>query len=148
MNFSHVMYDTACLVMRLALAVVFIAHGWQKFYVWSIEGTTERFTDMGVPFPDVAAPGVAILELVGGGLIGLGIGTRALAGALGATMVGALALVHADNGVFVNDNGFELVLMLVAGCLVVVLLGPGSVRADWLFTRRSEDDEWADSYPM
>lgn len=146
MNFSHVMYDIACLVLRLALAVVFVAHGWQKFYVWSIDGTVERFTEMDVPFPDVAAPGVAILELVGGGLLGLGIGTRVLAAALGATMAGALALVHLDNGVFVADNGFELVLMLATGCLVLVLLGPGAVRADLLFSR-SDDDEWADAYP-
>lgn len=144
MYLSNVLYDTACLVMRLALAVVFVAHGWQKVYVWTLDGTAERFADMGVPAPDITAPGVAMLELVGGGLLGLGIATRFVAACLAGAMASALLLVHAENGVFVIDNGFELVLVLAAGCVVVVLLGPGAVKADWLFAR-GDDDEWVDN---
>lgn len=143
--FSQVMYDAASLILRAALAVVFVAHGWQKVYVWTIDGTVERFAEMSVPAADIAGPGVAILEIVGGGLIGLGIATRLLAGALGGVMVGAVVFVHGENGVFVADNGFELALVLAAGCVVLVLLGPGAVRADLLFTRKDED-EWADDY--
>lgn len=145
MYFSQVMYDAASLVLRLALAVVFVAHGWQKVYVWTIDGTVERFAEMDIPAADIAGPGVAILEIVGGALIGLGIGTRLLAAALGAVMVGAVVFVHAENGVFVADNGFELALVLAAGCVVLVLLGPGAARADLLFPRK-EDDEWVDDY--
>ncbi|WP_166354725.1 DoxX family protein [Phytoactinopolyspora limicola] len=149
MSPSRALNDAACLLLRLALAFVFVAHGWQKFYDWSIDGTIERFAEMNIPFPDVSAPSVAVLELVGGGLLGLGILTRVLAAVLAGTMIGALVLVHAENGPFVVANGFELVLVLAAGCIAVVLLGPGRVRADKLLIRwfRTEDDEMVQVTP-
>jgi putative oxidoreductase len=44
-------------------------------------------------------------------------------------------LVHAENGVFVADNGFELVLALVAGLLVIAMLGAGRLSADGILGR-------------
>lgn len=141
MNASRALNDAACLLLRLVLAVVFVAHGWQKFYDWTLDGTVERFTEWGVPFPDVSAPAVAVLELVGGGLLGLGIFTRLMAAVLAASMIGALVLVHAEHGPFVVDNGFELVLVLAGGCVAVVLLGPGRVRSDGMIARWFAKDQ-------
>lgn len=146
---SRALHDAACLLLRLGLATVFVAHGWQKFYNWTIDGTTERFTEMNIPFPEVTAPSVAVLELVGGGMLALGIVTRLVAAVFTATMVGAIVFVHAGNGPFVGDGGFELVLVLAAGSAAVVLLGPGRVRMDRLLIKwfSSEDDELVEVAP-
>ena len=45
-------------------------------------------------------------------------------------MIGALALVHASAGVFVEAGGFELVLLLAAAALAVALVGPGRLSVD------------------
>ncbi|AYY15203.1 DoxX family protein [Actinobacteria bacterium YIM 96077] len=146
---TRVLHDAGRLLLRAALAVVFVAHGWQKVYDWTIEGTTERFVDMEIPFPEVSAPTVAVLELVGGGLLGLGVLTRLVAVALGSSMIGALVLVHAENGPFVEDGGWELVLVLAAGCMTIALVGPGRVRMDRVLVRwfEKEDDELAEPPP-
>lgn len=149
MSPSRALHDAACLLLRLGLAAVFVAHGWQKFYDWTIDGTTDRFAEMNIPFPEITAPGMAVLELVGGAMLGFGIVTRLIAAMFTAAMIGAIVLVHAENGPFVADGGFELTLVLATGSLVIVLLGPGRVRLDKLLIKwfSSEDDEVVEVAP-
>ncbi|WP_336884606.1 DoxX family protein [Corynebacterium renale] len=67
--------DITALVARLLTGTVLIAHGWQKFNEWTIAGTTQAFEGMGVPLPSLSAPLAAVIELVGGILILVGLGT-------------------------------------------------------------------------
>ena len=84
------------------------------------------------------APVVATLELVGGMVLVLGVLSRPIAALLTPNMVGALALVHATAGIFVETGGFELVLLLAAAALAVVLVGPGRLSVDnALFGRKT-----------
>ncbi|WP_350271502.1 DoxX family protein [Brevibacterium sp. CBA3109] len=46
-----------------------MAHGWEKFNKWTVSGTTQRFAQMGVPLPDIAAPFATFIELIGGALL-------------------------------------------------------------------------------
>ena len=69
---------------------------------------------MAVPMSSAAAVFAAVVELIGGAALLLGAAT-ALAGALVVlNMLGAFLLVHIGNGVFVTDNGFELVAVIAA----------------------------------
>ena len=86
------------------LGFLFAAHGWQKFNEFTIAGTQAAFAKMGVPAAEVAAPVVAILELVGGVALILGVLTRVFAALLALDMLGALFLVHASAGVFVGNR--------------------------------------------
>ena len=45
-------------------------------------------------------------------------------------MLGAFLLVHIGNGVFVTDNGFELVAVIAAVALLLVAVGPGRLSID------------------
>lgn len=120
----------AITALRIILGFLFAAHGWQKFNEWTIAGTQSAFTQMGVPAADLAAPAVAILELVGGIALILGVLTRIVAALLVVNMLGALFLVHASAGVFVANGGYELVLLLAAAAFALVLTGPGRISVD------------------
>lgn len=124
-------------LLRLAVGFVFIAHGWQKFSVFTIAGTKASFGQMGVPAADLVAPLVASLEIVGGIALVLGLLTRAFAGLLTLNMLGALFLVHASAGIFVEDGGIELVLMLAASAAAIALMGPGKIAVDGFIFGRS-----------
>lgn len=119
-------------MLRLAFGFLFLAHGWQKYFQYTLEGTTASFDQMGIPAAGIIAPVAATLEIVGGAALILGLLTRVFAGLLGAQMVVALFMVHIPGGVFVENGGFELVLALAAGALALFLVGPGRVSVDAL----------------
>ncbi len=117
-------------ILRIVTGFLFAAHGWQKFAEFTMAGTQAAFAQMGVPAAQVAAPVVATLELVGGIALIVGVLTRVFAALLALNMLGALFLVHAPAGVFVQTGGFELVLLLAAAALSVALVGAGRVSVD------------------
>jgi len=43
--------------------------------------------------------------------------------------------VHAENGVFLDNGGFEPVLALIAGLLILAMLGAGKFGADGILGR-------------
>lgn len=128
-------------LLRLAFGFLFLAHGWQKYFQFTIEGTTAAFGQMGVPAASLLAPMAATLEIAGGAAIILGLLTRVFAGLLGVQMVVALFMVHAAGGVFVENGGFELVLALAAGALALLLVGPGRISLDALIFKGKKADK-------
>ncbi len=127
--------DIALLISRVALGVILLAHGWQKFNEWTLAGTAAAFTDMGIPVPTAAATFSAVVEMFGGAALILGLLTPLVALLNTVNLLGALVLVHAGNGVFVGDNGYELVLALAAGLLVIAMLGAGKYSVDGVIGR-------------
>ena len=65
----------AVLLVRLMVGGVFLSEGIQKFLFPDQLGVG-RFTRIGIPFPDVMAPFVAVVEIVCGSLLLLGLGAR------------------------------------------------------------------------
>ncbi|WP_336712042.1 DoxX family protein [Arthrobacter sp. USHLN218] len=127
----------ALAILRVVLGYIFVMHGWQKYNDIGIAGMQAGFGQMGVPNAEVFAVLVIILELVGGVLLIIGFLSRPIAALLAVEMVGAWVLVHAPNGFFVSENGYELVLILAAAALTIVLAGPGRFSLDYaLFGRR------------
>jgi putative oxidoreductase len=122
--------DLAVLVARVAIGVVLIAHGAQKFFTFGLAGTVDSFAGMGIPVPEAAALFAAVVELVGGAALVLGAATPVVGLLVALNMLGALVLVHVGNGVFVDQGGFELVAALGAGALVLAATGPGAWSVD------------------
>ncbi len=119
--------DTALLLIRLVVGVVFFAHGAQKvlgvFGGYGLQGTVAAMTKAGMP---VIVPYlVSFGELLGGlGLI-FGVLTRIAAAGMFIEMLGAVLLVHWKNGFFADKMGFEYPLTLCIVCLGILLAGPG-----------------------
>ncbi|MFJ3959262.1 DoxX family protein [Arthrobacter sp. NPDC090010] len=129
--------DTALAVLRIALGVVFFAHGWQKVFEFTLPGVQGSFGQMGVPAAEIAGPAIAFLELIGGAALVLGLVTRVVGALLALDMLGAIVLVHAQAGLFVDQGGMELVLVLGVGALALAIAGAGRFSLDALvFGRR------------
>jgi len=108
-------------LIRLALGIVFIAHGWSKF--GNMDQTIGFFGSLGLP--SVVAYLVAIVELLGGIAMIVGFYTTTFGFLLSIVMVGAIFLVKIgkmDAGLI---GGYELELTLLAASLAVALVGAG-----------------------
>ncbi|ACO46709.1 DoxX family protein [Deinococcus deserti] len=127
--------DLALTLLRVVIGAIFIAHGFQKFFLYTLPGTTGAFTQMGVPLPGLTAPLVATLELLGGLALVAGFLTRPVAALLAATMLGALVLVHLPAG-FLGANGMEFPLALMAATSALALSGAGRYALDHVLSRR------------
>jgi len=138
--------ETAPLILRVMLGLVFFPHGAQKVLGWfgghGLAGTLDYFTQtMGVPL--ILALLVIAAEFLGSlGLI-VGLLTRVAAFGIGCVMLGAIALVHWQNGFFMNwggnqgGEGFEYHLLALAISMALMISGGGRFSLDGLLHRRS-----------
>ncbi|MCJ0976774.1 DoxX family protein [Rhodococcus sp. ARC_M12] len=129
---STVVRDVVALVARIGLGVVFIAHGWQKLNTFGLDGAAASFEMMNVPLPTASAYFATFVELVGGGALVLGIFTPIAGLLLFLNMLGAAIFVHFENGVFATENGYELVVALGVGALLLAAFGAGRISIDGL----------------
>lgn len=135
---TNTRWDIGLTAQRLILGIVFFAHGAQKvlglFGGLGLASTVSLFESMGLPA--VIAWSVPFIEFLGGiGLI-LGLYTRIWALGIAAIMVGAISLVHAPHGFFMNwfgnqtGEGFEYHLLVLAIAFSLMLNGGGPFSLD------------------
>jgi putative oxidoreductase len=79
----------APLFARITVGWVFLWSGWGKLQ--NLPQVTENFIGWGIPFPHLLTPFVSGVEFFGGLFLLLGLLTRISAGALGITMIVAIA---------------------------------------------------------
>jgi putative oxidoreductase len=122
------------LAARFVLGWVFMWSGWAKFQF--TPDMIERFTQWGIPFPQVMTPLVSGIEFVGGLFLILGFLTRISAGALGVVMIVAIkAVLWEDVDSLETLLGFDESAYL-AVFLWLAIAGPGKVALDpWLQQR-------------
>lgn len=113
------------LLLRLAMGIMFLAHGLTKVFVFTLPGTLHFFHSIG--YPSIVAYLVLLAELGGGILLILGFWARWIALALVPEMLGVIAF-HFHNGwVFVaKGGGWEYPAFWLVGLVVLLLLGNGA----------------------
>lgn len=136
MVLPDIVRDLALLVTRIGMGVVLVAHGWQKLATDGFDGTTRSFEQMGIPLPSLSAYFVTFVEVLGGAALILGLTVTVVGILVALEMAGAFVFVHLDNGVFVEDGGFELVLVIGVTALLLAALGSGRIGLDHLFGER------------
>ena len=126
MRFLNALQPIGLGVLRWALTVIFIYHGYPKL-VRADAGMHEFFVQHGFPGYFVGLAG--ILECAGGGLLAIGLFTRPVALLLALEMGIALWKVKLVHGVMaVNEYQFELAL--AAACLALATVGAGLLSID------------------
>jgi len=114
----------AVLVVRLALGLMFLAHGLTKLFIFTPAGTAAFFQSVG--FPGFLAYPVMAFEIIGGVMLVLGIYTRWVAAAAVVQLFAASTVHFANGWSFTNANGgWEYPIYLAITALVVALLGDG-----------------------
>src|SRR5271170_7843023 len=135
--------STATAILRLAMGVVFFAHGAQKMLGWfggfGFSGTMGFLTQMlRIPAP-LAFLAIAAEFFGGIGLI-FGFLTRVGAFGIGMNMIVAVVLVHHDFGFFMNwtgaqkGEGFEFHLLVFAIAAFLMIKGAGAFSLDRVLT--------------
>lgn len=122
------------LLVRLFVGYFFFETGLAK--VGNLDAMAERFAGWGIPFPAFSAALSAYTELVGGGLVVLGLATRLAAIPLTVNMVVAVLVVNIrrvsdlDEFVELSEPLYALVF------LWLLFAGPGRASLDHLLWRR------------
>ena len=120
----------AATVLRVVLGIIFIAHGKAKFD-GGMEGVSGFFGSLGIPVPDLMAPLITALEMGGGLLLIIGLGTRIVALLFALEMIGTTLLVRVPLGLIAEQGvGAEFDLAMLAGSLAILFLGPGKLAVD------------------
>lgn len=126
--------DIAFFFIRLVLGLAIAAHGSQKLFGWfggyGLAGTAGFFEQLGFRPGKLFAFAAGSGEVAGGILTALGIG-----GALGPAiivmvMLVAIFSVHARNGFFAQNNGWELNTFYITTALAIAFAGNGAFSLD------------------
>lgn len=122
------------LFARVAIGAVFFQSGLGKLR--NLDQVTEFFTGLGIPLATVQAPAIAALELAGGALIVLGLGTRIAAALLACVMIVATA-----TAIWPHLGSWRDVLGTVetayfAIFVYLVVHGAGALSLDTIVARR------------
>lgn len=128
--------------MRLVLAAIFLAHGISKLNS-GMDLMADWFSSLGLP--GFLAYMVAMLELVCGTLMGLGVLTRSAAIGFIVVMIGAIVTVKLPAGLLGNAGspGYELDLALMALAAYFVASKETGFGIDSLFAERDRREEEA-----
>jgi putative oxidoreductase len=149
--------DFATTILRLALGVIFFAHGAQKALGWfggyGFTGTMGYFTGV-LHIPAAFAFLAIAAEFLGGlGLI-FGLLTRVAAFGPFCNMIVAVAMIHHNFGFFMNwtgtqkGEGYEYHLLLLAASGFLMIRGAGAASIDRLLSSSASNRARAQAQPQ
>lgn len=122
------------LFLRVPVGIILTAHGAQKLFGWfggyGLEGTGQWMASIGLEPGFLMALLAGAAEFFGGLALILGLLTRPAALVSAFTMVVAIFSVHASNGLFMANNGYEFALSLLAATAALTALGGGRLALD------------------
>jgi putative oxidoreductase len=121
----------ALLIARLMIAYGFYEPAMSKWK--DIDSVAQWFGSMGIPFPTVNAYMAAGTEILGVGLLVLGLFTRLISLPLIVIMIVAIFTVHLANGFSAGVNGFEIPFYYMIFLLIFVSHGAGKFSLDNIF---------------
>ena len=129
--------DLGLLVLRAAVGLLFAGHGAQKLFGvfggGGLEGTAGMFDNIGLRPGSVHARAAGSAEFMGGLLLAVGLFTPFAAAAVIAIMTVAVVTVHAPNGIWNTNRGYEYNLVLVAAAFALAAVGAGGWSLDHAF---------------
>jgi putative oxidoreductase len=132
-------YEASTLILRVILGITFFVHGLVKFQ-GGIENIVGWFDSIGLP--GFFAYGVALVEMVGGAALVLGLGSRIVSALLALLMIGATVKVKLAAGFLGNGQmaGYELDLALMAMAVFIAINGSKMFALDQVIFKGQQTD--------
>jgi putative oxidoreductase len=134
-------------LLRLVLGGLFVGHGTQKLFGWfggpGREGTEQMMDQLQMHPPDRNALAASVTETAGGALLAAGLATPLAAAALTGVMTTAIRTVHAPNGIWNSNQGYEYNLVIIAALLSLVDVGPGDWSLDAALGWHETGSRWS-----
>jgi putative oxidoreductase len=131
-------------LLRTGTPVVHAAFRLVTGFLFACHGAASLFGVLGGAHgggtvPTLQWPGwwAAVIQLVGGGLVALGLFTRVAAVICSGSMAYAYFSVHQSNALFPIANNGELSVMFCWAFLLIAFLGPGAFAVETALRRRS-----------
>ncbi|GAA3983816.1 DoxX family protein [Streptomyces marokkonensis] len=127
-------------LFRMVVGLLFACHG-----AASLFGVLGGASGTGGTIDSGTWPGwyAAVIQLVGGSIVMLGLGTRAAAVVSSGSMAYAYFKVHQPDALWPMENGGEASAMFCWAFLLLAFTGSGAFGLDRLFTRRTSGQEHA-----
>jgi putative oxidoreductase len=139
--------DLGLLIVRLVVGLLFAGHGAQKLFgVFGgagIDGTAGMFDKIGLRPGALQARAAGTAEFLGGLLLAPGLFTPFAAAALIGVMTTAVITVHAPNGIWNANRGYEYNLVLASVVFALSAIGAGAWSLDNAFRFDLHGDIWA-----
>jgi putative oxidoreductase len=138
------------LIARLGLGGILLLHGWTRWRTQGIARQVDYLNQFGTPYPQVAAWGAVVLELVGGVFLIVGALTPFIGLAVLVQQILTVAytnwyrtphLLRTDGS---YNGGYEYNVALGCLGLLFFVFGGGALAIDRLFRRKkstAEDDD-------
>ena len=137
---SAMLQSPFLLLVRVYWGYQFAQSGWGRLH--HLGNATQFFSSLGVPAPGATVVFISALELVGGILLILGLGTRVTGLFLAGDMIGAYLLadrealgsILSDPGKFYGADPYTFLF----AALMALIFGAGRFSLDyWLWRRRN-----------
>ncbi|MNI02201.1 putative oxidoreductase CatD [compost metagenome] len=122
-------------IMRVLLGILFVAHGISKFQM-GLGNVADWFGSLGVP--GFVAYVVALLELIGGILLIIGLFTRYVSILFVIMLIGAIITTKFSAGLLGNNQapGYELDLTFMMMAIYLSVSDPTPLSIDQMFLRK------------
>jgi putative oxidoreductase len=134
----------AVLLIRILVAWVFLSEGIQKFLFPDSLGVG-RFVKIGIPWPQVMAPFVGVVEVVCGTMLLIGLLTRLASIPLLIDICVALystkIVTLAKNGLWSTLHEARTDVSMLLGLIFLLLIGGGTLSLDARFSK-ADSSKW------
>lgn len=127
------------LLIRCMVGAVFLSEGIQKLLIPEIRGVG-RFINIGIPFPEIMAPLVAIFEIICGFLMIPGVAVRLASIPLIVIMLVAISSTKIpilfDKGFWDMAHAARTDYSMLLGSLFILVVGAGHFSIDKVISRK------------
>jgi len=137
----------ALTLLRVLVGFLFVGHGTQKLFGWfgghGLDGTAGFFESLGIRPGRRHAMVAGASEAGGGALLAAGLLTPLGATAIIGVMTQAVRSIHAANGPWSSDGGWEYNAVLAGLVLLLAEEGPGPLSLDRALGTELSGPVWA-----
>jgi putative oxidoreductase len=139
--------DLGLLVLHVVVGLLLFGHGAQKLWGWfggqGVDGAGAFMEKLGLRPGRLHAILGGLGEVVGGGLIALGLLTPIGSALVIGVMITATITVHWSNGLWAQNGGFEYPLTNIAVAFALAAVGAGDVSLDAVLDLDLAGTGWA-----